>query len=119
MTKVYVWIYENGAKELELDPYHAFAKLLGRASKPCKLEKIEKGGQWKEDKRVEEEKMTDFAFNFYIVTFQDSFWREEKRPFRARFPFFGAIFVNPDISINAKSCSGGLILKLCFNMYSL
>ena len=36
-------------------------------------QKIEKGGQWKEDKRVEEEKGTDFPFNrpFYSCRLSD------------------------------------------------
>ena len=39
--------------------------------------KKENGEQRKKDKRVKEEKRTDFPFSFYIVTFRDSFWREK------------------------------------------
>ena len=51
-------------------------------------QKIEKGGKWKEYKRVKKEKKrTDFPFNFYIVTFGD----------RARFQFYSTVFINPYI----------------------
>ena len=50
--------------------------------------KIVKGGQWKEDKRVEGEKRTDFRFNFFIVTL------------RAWLQLFNAVFKNPDINNN-------------------
>ena len=31
------------------------------------------------------EKRTDFPFNFYIVTFGDSVWREKNRPLKTRY----------------------------------
>ena len=53
-------------------------------------EKIEKARQWKKDKRVEK-KRTDFPFNFYIVNFGDSPWREKnahsRREFSSLTPF--------------------------------
>ena len=53
---------------------------------------------------------TDHPFNFYIITFGDSLWRERKKknkkqkkktkpPLKARTQFFNTIFKNPDIYI--------------------
>ena len=64
LGKTYVWIYENGAKEL--DPKHPQFSLISlnlkAFFKPSKRVKIEKGGQWKEDKRVEEGKKDWLSF---------------------------------------------------------
>ena len=74
---MYVWIYENGAKELDPKPWFqwTFRPSLG----PVNGQKVEKGGQLKEEKRVEEgKKSPEFAFNFYIVDFGVS--GEKKTP---------------------------------------
>ena len=55
-----------------------------------------------EDTLVENKnnKRTDFLFNFYIVTFGGSFWREKINARLARkFQFFSTVFINPDIFI--------------------
>ena len=48
---VFVWIYENGVKELDPKPWFqwTFTPSLG----PVNGQKVEKGRKWKEDKRVE------------------------------------------------------------------
>ena len=74
---IFVWIYENGVKELDSKPSFewTFRPSLG----PLNGQKHE--GQCKEDKRVEEgKKNNDFAFNFHIVDFGDSFcWVKNAR----------------------------------------
>ena len=87
----------NGAEEF--DSYHPYltliSLLLNAAFKPWKRRKIEKGRQWKEDKRVEKEKRNDVPSNFYTLTFSG----EKKRPLTAGIQFFDTIFKNPDIYI--------------------
>ena len=73
----YVRIYENGTKA-ELEPKPGFQWTFRPSLGPVNGQKIERGGQWKEDKRVEEEKKHWLGFyNFYIVDFGEKyFWRE-------------------------------------------
>ena len=51
---MYVWIYENVVKELDPKPW--FQWTLRHSLGPVNGQKVEKGVQWKEDKRVEEGK---------------------------------------------------------------
>ena len=82
-----VWIYGNGTEEFgSYHPYFTLISLLLKAAfKPCKRRKIEKGRQWKEEKRAEKaqkRKRTDFPLNFYIVTFGE---RKKSPPIRRKF----------------------------------
>ena len=65
---LYVWTYENGAKELY--PYNTYFTLISlnskAASKPWKRAKIVTGRPLKEDKRVKKEKKT---FLFIFISF--------------------------------------------------
>ena len=67
---IYVWIYENGARELHPTPlFHLdFTKPLGILQAG---QKIEKGRQWKEDKRVQERKRgLTFLLIFLLLTLE-------------------------------------------------
>ena len=59
-TYIYVWIFENGVKELDPKPWFqwTFRPSLG----PVSRQKVEKGRQWKEDKRVQKEKKDWLSF---------------------------------------------------------
>ena len=49
---------------IKLTRARLFPELYDTRSKPCKRAKIEKGRQWKEDKRVKEEKREWVSFSF-------------------------------------------------------
>ena len=74
-----------------ISPCKLISLLLKATFKPRKRRKIEKGRQWKEDKRVEKETKDWISFYFYIVTFG-----EKNRPLKTGIQF---IFKNPDINI--------------------
>ena len=86
MKYIFVWIYENGVKEL--DPKLWFQWTFRPSLGPVNGEKVEKGGRRKEDKHVEEGKSTDFAFNFYIVDFGEVLVK-----------IFHTVFINPVIFV--------------------
>ena len=69
-------------------------------------QKIEKGGQLKEDKGVEEGKKETFLLIFISSTLE-LVSGEKKNPLRARVQFYSTVFINPDIILAHKSKGNG------------
>ena len=121
MIYIYVWIFEHGVKELEHKPW--FHWTLRPSLGPVNGQKKEKGGQWKEDKRVEEGKKAPTLLLIFISSTFSATWI-----FPHRFPksrhgeknenwnsFANSIFIAPLMSSRDRrpgdECADHVILQ--------